>query len=148
MNAWHGHQLITRATLEELQLRGDGNVRMGATPAERILVVASEFWAAAATHRLAEYLQPATVSKMQAAEWAFTELWAFRAASSVYRGLEALLDRPTADTVHSVVAALEAELEPLADDIDQMLAAFATELAIVHRPLTVGEARGDSLTFY
>jgi hypothetical protein len=148
MNAWHGHRLITQATLEELQLRGDGDARAGATQTERILVVASEFWAAAANHRLAEYLQPATVSKLQAAEWAFTELWAFRAANSVYRGLEALLDLPTTDTFCSVVAALEADLAALADEIDQMLADFATELAIVHQPLASGEARGDSLMFY
>ncbi len=148
MNTWHGHQLITRATLEEIQSRGASRAGQPPSHQGRALVAAAGFWEAAACRRMADYLKPAAISTMQHAEWAFTELWAFRAANVAYRGLEALLDRPTAGTLPFVAAAVEDELAVLADEIDRNLSDYATELALLHAPAVPPASRRDQHAYY
>jgi hypothetical protein len=148
MNTWHGHQLITRATLEEIQLRGARSAGERASHQGRALVAGARFWEAAACRRLADYLRPAAISTMQNAEWAFTELWAFRAANVVYRGLEAMLDRPTVGTLPFVAAAVEDELSALAVEIDKSLADYATELALLHAPAMPPSCRDEHHVYY
>jgi hypothetical protein len=134
MNTWQGHHLVTRTTLEEVQRRIAADGALRAAHRSRVLVAAAGFWAAAANRALAEHLRPAPIAIMQSAGWAFTELWSFRAANAVYRGLEAMLDRPTPETLCFVVAALEDELVSLTADIDQNLEDYATEMALLRAP--------------
>jgi hypothetical protein len=123
MDTWRGHFPITHFVLRALLNKRDGADAADFSRAEAVLLAACQFWAAAATRQLPDYLGSNPVPKLLVAFEAFSEIGAVRVASALRVAVGAYPDRgsprgPTLD--------LEARLLDTEDAIDRLIAQFAS----------------------
>ena len=91
--------------------------------AEAVLLAACQFWAAAATRQLPDYLGSNPVPKLLVAFEAFSEIGAVRVASALRVAIGAY---PDTASLRGKALDLEARLLDTEDAIDRLIAQFAS----------------------
>ena len=125
---WRGHLRSTRYVLEPLLLRCAEEENPRISLPERLLFNACEFWAAVANRCLIRHLGRAPHWRLAMATDAFEGCGAIRVARVLRRQASALPTKPSGETVEQTVAALEAALLPMSQEIDTALARFANRI--------------------
>jgi hypothetical protein len=93
------------------------------------LLVAVEFWAAAAHGTLDTWLRPDPTSKLTAALHAFEGIGAVRVASVLRVGAESLAgSRGSKTSLAEVIAQLDERLARTDDNVDDLIARYAARL--------------------
>ena len=121
---WPGHRRATQAALVALFDRtavGTGD----ASQADRVLVTASEFWAAAANRDLATYLSEDGDEELKDARAAFDAIGANLVADWLGIAIDTLRQSQSAGQAAEVVQALQARLVGSMDAIDESIERFA-----------------------
>ncbi len=130
---WRGIYPITSFVLEALGRKRDAGHESGSdaglTKPERLLLVAVEFWAAAAHGTLDSWLRPDPAAKLLSALHAFEGIGAVRVASVLRVGAESLGGHGVPKTsLAKVIAQLDERLARTDDNVDDLIAAFAARL--------------------
>ena len=123
---WRGHQPATSDALFALLMQagaGDKNF----SRAERVLVTACEFWAAARNRTLSEHLGDTAIGKLRAAEDSFTTIGLANIATILRLGCIELTSTDPPASLQSVAAGIEEELSRTAEPVDELIAQFACE---------------------
>jgi hypothetical protein len=123
MDTWRGHFPITHFVLRALLNKRIGMDAADFSRAETVLLVACEFWEAAATRQLPRYLGLEPVPKLLVAFEAFSEIGAVRVASA--------LRVAVGDSAHLMwhrerARDLEAHLLETEDAVDHLVSQFAS----------------------
>jgi hypothetical protein len=134
MDTWRGHFPITHFVLRALLNKRKGADAVDFSRAEAVLLTACQFWAAAATRRLPDYLGSNPVPKLLLAFEAFSEIGAVRVASALRVAVGAY---PDMGPLRGKALDLEARLLDTEDAIDRLIAQFAS----VH---LAGDSPGES----
>jgi hypothetical protein len=130
---WRGIYPITSFVLEALTRKRDAGRESGPdaglSQPERLLLVAVEFWAAAAHGTLDTWLRPDPTSKLLAALHAFEGIGAVRVASVLRVGAESLGGHagPSA-RLAEVITQLDERLARTDDNVDDLIARYAARL--------------------
>jgi hypothetical protein len=123
MDTWRGHFPITHFVLRALLNKRNDADAADFSRAEAVLLAACQFWAAAATRRLPEYLGSNPVPKMLVAFEAFSEIGAVRVASALRVAVGAY---PDTASLRGQALDLEARLLDTEDAVDRLIAQFAS----------------------
>ncbi len=121
MDTWRGHFPITHFVLRALLNKRNGADAADFSRAEAVLLAACQFWAAAATRQLPDYLGADPVPKLLVAFEAFSEIGAVRVASALRVAVGAYPD----GALRGKALDLEARLLDTEDAIDRLIAQFA-----------------------
>jgi len=130
---WRGIYPITSFVLEALTRKRDAGRDSGSdaglSEPEQLLLVAVEFWAAAAHGTLDTWLRPDPTSKLTAALHAFEGIGAVRVASVLRVGAESLAgSRGSKTSLAEVIAQLDERLARTDDNVDDLIARYAARL--------------------
>jgi hypothetical protein len=123
MDTWRGHFPITHFVLSALLNKRNGADAADFSRAEEVLLAACQFWAAAATRQLPEYLGANPVPKLLVAFEAFSEIGAVRVASALR---VAVGTYPDTASLRGQALDLEARLLDTEDAVDRLIAQFAS----------------------
>ena len=123
MDTWRGHFPITHFVLSALLNKRNGADAADFSRAEAVLLAACQFWAAAATRKLPEYLGSNPVPKLLVAFEAFSEIGAVRVASALRVAVGAY---PDTASLQGQALDLEARLLDTEDAVDRLIAQFAS----------------------
>jgi hypothetical protein len=123
MDTWRGHFPITHFVLRALLNKRNGADAADFSRAEAVLLAACQFWAAAATRQLPDYLGSSPVPKLLLAFEAFSEIGAVRVASALRVAVGAY---PDIGSPRGKALDLEARLLDTEDAIDRLIAQFAS----------------------
>jgi hypothetical protein len=123
MDTWRGHFPITHFVLSALLNKRNGADAADFSRAEAVLLAACQFWAAAATRQLPEYLGANPVPKLLVAFEAFSEIGAVRVASALR---VAVATYPDTGSLRGEALDLEARLLDTEDAVDRLIAQFAS----------------------
>jgi hypothetical protein len=123
MDTWRGHFPITHFVLRALLNKRNGADAADFSRAEAVLLAACQFWAAAATRQLPDYLGSNPVPKLLVAFEAFSEIGAVRVASALRVAVGAY---PDIGALRGKALDLEARLLDTEDAIDRLIAQFAS----------------------
>jgi len=123
MDTWRGHFPITHFVLSALLNKRNGADAADFSRAEAVLLAACQFWAAAATRQLPEYLGANPVPKLLVAFEAFSEIGAVRVASALR---VAVGTYPDTASLRGQALDLEARLLDTEDAVDRLIAQFAS----------------------
>jgi hypothetical protein len=123
MDTWRGHFPITHFVLSALLNKRNGADAADFSRAEAVLLAACQFWAAAATRQLPEYLGANPVPKLLVAFEAFSEIGAVRVASALR---VAVGTYPDTGSLRGQTLDLEARLLDTEDAVDRLIAQFAS----------------------
>ena len=123
MDTWRGHFPITHFVLSALLNKRNGADAADFSRAEAVLLAACQFWAAAATRQLPDYLGSNPVPKLLVAFEAFSEIGAVRVASALR---VAVGTYPDTGSLRGQALDLEARLLDTDDAIDRLIAQFAS----------------------
>jgi hypothetical protein len=123
MDTWRGHFPITHFVLRALLNKRNGEDAADFSRAEAVLLAACQFWAAAATRQLPEYLGANPVPKLLVAFEAFSEIGAVRVASALR---VAVGTYPDTGSLRGQTLDLEARLLDTEDAVDRLIAQFAS----------------------
>ncbi|HSY94968.1 MAG TPA: hypothetical protein VK793_05085 [Steroidobacteraceae bacterium] len=123
MDTWRGHFPITHFVLSALLNKRNGADAADFSRAEAVLLAACQFWAAAATRQLPEYLGANPVPKLLVAFEAFSEIGAVRVASALR---VAVGTYPETGALRGQTLDLEARLLDTEDAVDRLIAQFAS----------------------
>jgi hypothetical protein len=126
MDTWRGHFPITHFVLRALHNKRTSPSAADFSRAEEVLLVACQFWAAAAMRQLALYLGPDPVAKLLVAFEAFSEIGAVRVASALRVAVGDCYDLPLSSWLRQKTLDLEAHLLDTDDAIDRLIAQFAS----------------------
>jgi hypothetical protein len=127
METWRGHFPIINFVLRALLKKRAAADAASFSPAEAVLLTACQFWAAAATRELAQYLGPDPVPRLLVAFEAFSEIGAVRVASALRVVLGDRPGEPSSTWLRQQAFKLEARLLDTEDAVDQLIAKFASE---------------------
>jgi hypothetical protein len=123
MDTWRFHFPITHFVLSALLNKRSGVDAGDLSKAEAVLLIACEFWSAAATRRLPNYLGSEPVPKLLIAFEAFSEIGAVRVASA----LRLAVGECANVMWHREIALhLEARLLDTEDAVDRLITQFAS----------------------
>lgn len=123
METWRGIYPITSFVLEALLRKRDGSLDASLSEAERTLLTAVEFWAAAAHGTLLAHLNPHVSQNLAEAQRAFGELGAVRVVSLLRVAGEELRTRPQSS--EAIIAELDERLARTDDNIEDLIARYA-----------------------
>ena len=123
MDTWRGHFPITHFVLSALLNKRNGADAADFSRAEAVLLAACQFWAAAATRQLPEYLGANPVPKLLVAFEAFSEIGAVRVASALR---VAVGTYPDTGSLRGQTLDLESRLLDTEDAVDRLIAQFAS----------------------
>jgi len=124
MDSWTGHQSITSTALLNLfgrAAKGDAVF----TPGERTLVTLSEFWAAARTGSLLDFLERDTASRLRDARAAFVVIGAAQVIGILNRAIGEHALAPTEQLRRHCIMGLQDRLCITDEPIDLMIAGLA-----------------------
>src|ERR1700730_10506983 len=123
MDTWRGHFPITHFVLRALLNKRNGADAADFSRAEAVLLAACQFWAAAATRQLPDYLGSNPAPKLLLAFEAFSEIGAVRVASALRVAVGAY---PDTGSPRGEALDLEARLLDTEDAVDRLIAQFAS----------------------
>jgi hypothetical protein len=122
---WRGIYPITSFVLEALGRKRKAVREVGLAESERVLLVAAEFWAAAAHGSLESYLQPDPLARLVEAQHAFGVLGAVRVVSLLRVAADSLGNSQASARSDVVIALLDDRLARTDDNIDDLIARYA-----------------------
>lgn len=125
IETWRGIYPITSFVLEALVRKRDAGDPAALSPAEKILLTAVEFWAAAAHGTLQAHLRPHIGQNLAAAQQAFSELGAVRVVSLLRVAGEELQAAPPRQSESEVIDQLDERLARTDDNIEDLIARYA-----------------------
>lgn len=125
VETWRGIYPITSFVLEALGRKRDVGGAEGLSSEETTLLMAVEFWAAAAHGTLQEHLRPEISAKLAAAQLAFQALGAVRVVSLLRVANEELHDSTLGQSESAVIDQLDERLARTDDNIDDLIARYA-----------------------
>jgi hypothetical protein len=121
---WRGIYPITSFVLEALGRKRDAGPTGALTPREQVLLIAVEFWAAAAHGTLQEHLQPEPPTRLVEAQLAFGAIGAVRIVSLLRVAVEELEDRASGQSAENVINQLDERLARTDDNVDDLVARY------------------------
>ncbi len=127
MDTWRGHFPITHFVQRALHNKRTSAGAADFSRAEEVLSAACQFWAAAASRRLALYLEADPIAKLLVAFEAFSEIGAVRVASALRVAAGDCSDVPSSIWLRQKAFDLEAQLLDTEDAVDRLIAQFASE---------------------
>ena len=130
---WRGIYPITSFVLEALGRKRDAGRESGddagLSGPEQLLLLAAEFWAAAAHGTLDSWLRPDPSAKLVAALHAFEGIGAVRVASVLRVGAESLRGHGGSTVpLAEVIEQLDERLARTDDNVDDLIAHYAARL--------------------
>ena len=125
IETWRGIYPITSFVLEALVRKRDAGDPATLSPAEKILLTAVEFWAAAAHGTLQQHLRPHIGENLAVAQQAFSELGAVRVVSLLRVASEELHDATLRQSESAVIDQLDERLARTDDNIDDLISRYA-----------------------
>ncbi|MGB8692400.1 MAG: hypothetical protein WCD08_02695 [Steroidobacteraceae bacterium] len=130
---WRGIYPITSFVLEALGRKRDAGRESGSdaglSKPEQLLLVAVEFWAAAAHGTLDSWLRPDPAAKLATALHAFEGIGAVRVASILRVGVESLRGHGVPEApLAEVITQLDERLARTDDNVDDLIARYAARL--------------------
>jgi len=130
---WRGIYPITSFVLEALGRKRDAGPAGALTGREQVLLIAVEFWAAAAHGTLHKQLQPEPQTRLLEAQLAFGAIGAVRVVSLLRVAVEELDDKASGQSAESVINQLDERLARTDDNVDDLVAKYvgATEESLV-----------------
>jgi hypothetical protein len=123
LETWRGIYPITSFVLEALLRKRDGTPDASLSEAERTLLTAVEFWAAAAHGTLLQHLRPHLGQNLAEAQRVFGELGAVRVVSLLRVAGEELRTRPQSS--EAIIGELDERLARTDDNIEDLIARYA-----------------------
>ena len=125
VETWRGIYPITSFVLEALCRKRDAGDAAALSPAEKTLLTAVEFWAAAAHGTLQQHVRPHVGENLAAAQQAFSALGAVRVVSLLRVANEELNAHPLRHSESAVIDQLDERLARTDDNIDDLIARYA-----------------------
>jgi hypothetical protein len=122
---WRGIYPITSFVLEALGRKRDASADGTLSPEEQTLLVAVEFWAAAAHGTLQKHLRPNLRQNLTKARSAFEALGAVRVVSLLRVAFKELADGPLRQSETAVIEQLDERLARTDDNIEDLIARYA-----------------------
>jgi hypothetical protein len=128
VETWRGVYPITSFVLDALRKKkDDATAHAELTDIEQTLLIACDFWAAAAHGTLDEYLAVLPVARLKAARSAFATIGAVRVASDLRLAIVDLERSSSPAAVAKIIARLDERLARTEDQVDHLIAQFAAE---------------------
>jgi hypothetical protein len=125
---WEGHQPATSERLLDVMTTAtSGSAKVSRS--EKALFTACEFWASARNRNLFGQLSDDAITQLRAAEASFTVIGLTEVAGVLRRARFDLTETDPPPPLHNVVENIEQCLADSGEPVDQVLAAFASELA-------------------
>lgn len=130
---WRGIYPITSFVLEALERKRDAGPAGALTGREQVLLLAVEFWAAAAHGTLHKHLLPEPQTRLVEAQLAFGAIGAVRIVSLLRVAVEDLEDQSSGQSVEAVISQLDERLARTDDNVDDLVVRYvgATEESLV-----------------
>ena len=97
---------------------------------QKVLFTACEFWASARNRSLFGQLADDAITQLRAAEASFTVIGLTQVASVLRRARAELMETDPPPLLHDIVEDIEKCLADSGEPVDQVLADFASELAL------------------
>ena len=128
MSEWKGHLTATSAALLKIMSRiATGSPEISRD--SRVLITASEFWAAARHGELVSRVREDAYAQLSAAETAFRVIGVHKTANVIRLARNSLLDEELRASVSEVCAVIEEALSEVDEPVDKKIAEFAAAIS-------------------
>lgn len=140
MTRWSGHLPITRVALFSIVVRAAAD-ECEFSRDERLLFVASEFWAAVSANELRAHLGSQALERLRTAGIAMGSLGAVDLANTIFEGVDELSAMNSRKQRSAYLERLEHQLQTTQDSVDVLIALISQRclsVAMPGRPFATG----------